>query len=304
MGEDNAGGGANLSLPRRWRRVCLAAGSVLAAGGLVFGGAMIAVVTRPSARHAPRAVIGWYAPSTVYPSTPTVILVPASPTPAAGPAMTTAQILAALRGMLPPASAMSYVEGISVGGETGVASQYNDGQGNVAFSIDIMPSYLGPPAFPMNCSNPFGNPSLANVPAPPGGVPPSCVMRNLPDGSTERDVVTPLPRARLAPTTTRSRCFGQTALRLSSLSVTKRPAAGYRRTRPGRARPASVPPTPPPCRGRRARWLSGRRWLRIPSGAFDRGHQDRRRLSRQKQSPARASARARKIAVSVHWNAQ
>jgi hypothetical protein len=107
--------------------------------------------------------------------------------------MTTAQILAALRGMLPPASAMSYVEGISVGGETGVASQYNDGQGNVAFSIDIMPSYLGPPAFPMNCSNPFGNPSLANVPAPPGGVPPSCVMRNLPDGSTERDVVTPAP---------------------------------------------------------------------------------------------------------------
>jgi hypothetical protein len=107
--------------------------------------------------------------------------------------MTTSQIVAALRTMLPSASTLSYIQGTSVGGVTDVASEYNDGQGNVAFSIDIMPSYLGPPAFPMNCSNPFGNPSLANVPAPPGGVPPSCVMRNLPDGSTERDVVTPAP---------------------------------------------------------------------------------------------------------------
>jgi hypothetical protein len=107
--------------------------------------------------------------------------------------MTTSQIVAALRAMLPSASTMSYIQGISVGGEVQVASEYNDGQGNVAFSIAIMPSYLSPPAFPMNCSNPFGSASLADVPAPPGGLPPSCVMRSLPGGITERDVVTPAP---------------------------------------------------------------------------------------------------------------
>lgn len=198
MSDDNAGGGAGSSWPPRWRKVGLAAGSVLAAGGLVFGGAMIAVLTHPPARHAPRAVIGWF--GTVSPVSPapsgttymwSVTTVP--PTTAAGPAMTTSQIIAALRTLLPSASTMSYIQGTSVGGVTDVASEYNDGQGNVAFSIAIMPSYLSPPAFPMNCSDPFGTGSQDNVPAPPGGLPPSCVIRNLMGGITERDVVTPVP---------------------------------------------------------------------------------------------------------------
>ncbi len=102
--------------------------------------------------------------------------------------MTTSQIIAALRPMLPPASTISYVHGSSSPEIEGVDADYNDGEGNVDFGLAIWPRALDA-LTPLNCSKPAGTGSQDNYPPPAGGLAPSCAERRLPAGGTEQDLV-------------------------------------------------------------------------------------------------------------------
>jgi hypothetical protein len=99
----------------------------------------------------------------------------------AGPGMTRHQMLGTLRRLLPAGSVLSHVVTDTTRGALEV--DYNDGQGAVDLMIDVSRTWTSPP---LNCPHPLWADEGTR---PAGALPISCVMRNLPDGSVERDAV-------------------------------------------------------------------------------------------------------------------
>ncbi len=96
--------------------------------------------------------------------------------------MPAAQMLRALRRLLPAGSTLGYVNPYAT--EPGsVEVDYNDGQGAVDFQIEVAPTAM---FSPLRCPTPLWQ---DEGPRPPGALPISCAMRTLPDGSIERDAV-------------------------------------------------------------------------------------------------------------------
>jgi hypothetical protein len=106
----------------------------------------------------------------------------ATPTIAPGHRMPVAQMLAALKHLLPAGSTLGYINPYST--EPGTLEvDYNDGHGAVDIQIEVAPTAL---FSPLSCPTPLWK---DEGPRPPGALPISCAMRTLPDGSIERDAV-------------------------------------------------------------------------------------------------------------------
>jgi hypothetical protein len=96
--------------------------------------------------------------------------------------MPVAQMLDALRRLLPADSTLGYVNPYSTQPGT-VEVDYNDGKGAVDFQIYVAPTAM---FSPLTCPTPLWQ---DEGPRPSGALPISCAMRTLPDGSVERDAV-------------------------------------------------------------------------------------------------------------------
>jgi hypothetical protein len=106
----------------------------------------------------------------------------AMPTLAKGYQMPVAEMIAALRHLLPAGSNLGYVNPYST--EPGTLEiDYNDGNGAADIQISIAPTAT---FAPLSCPTPLWK---DEGPRPPGALPISCAMRTLPDGSIERDAV-------------------------------------------------------------------------------------------------------------------
>jgi hypothetical protein len=106
----------------------------------------------------------------------------AMPTIAPRYEMPVAQMLAALKHLLPAGSTLGYINPYST--EPGTLEiDYNDGHGAADIQIFIAPTAM---FSPMSCPTPLWK---DEGPRPSGALPISCAMRTLPDGSIERDAV-------------------------------------------------------------------------------------------------------------------
>ena len=165
----------------------LTATAVLAGVSLAHptGGALVAAGPtnhHPSTRHAGTGHVS----ATPSPSSSRAV----TPTPGVGSSprlarryqMPVAQMLDALRSLLPAGSTLGYVNPYSTEPGT-VEVDYSDGQGAVDFQISLAPTAM---FSPLTCPTPLWQ---DEGPRPPGALPISCAMRTLPDGSTERDAV-------------------------------------------------------------------------------------------------------------------
>jgi hypothetical protein len=124
-------------------------------------------------------------PSAHPPSRPPTRSQPAGsyPTLAPGYSMTAGQMLDVLRRLLPAGSSLSNVNPYQAADGT-LEVDYNDGRGAVDLILDVSPTALY--TDPLNCPKPLWTDEGSR---PAGALPISCVMRTLPDGSTERDAV-------------------------------------------------------------------------------------------------------------------
>lgn len=96
--------------------------------------------------------------------------------------MPVAQMLAALKSLLPVGSTLGYVNPYYT--EPGALEvDYNDGNGAVDFMINVQPTSMFDP---LSCPTPLWP---DEGPRPVGALPISCALRTLPDGSLERDAV-------------------------------------------------------------------------------------------------------------------
>jgi hypothetical protein len=129
-------------------------------------------------------------PSSSASATPSLSSSPASSNPgngampivAPGYEMPVAQMLAALKHLLPAGSTLGYINPYST--EPGTLEvDYNDGHGAADIQIEVAPTAL---FSPLSCPTPLWK---DEGPRPPGALPISCAMRTLPDGSIERDAV-------------------------------------------------------------------------------------------------------------------
>ncbi len=195
---------------RRRRRIAAAAGSAFAiaavAGIGLAGGMHQAHPSRASvAAGGPAGAPGrpGHASPPVRPGLPRAT---ASPKMSTGPGMTRHQMLATLRRLLPAGSALSHVVTDTSRGALEV--DYNDGAGPVDLMIDVSRTWMtaqGATSWrasksgaspgsagrilrkvPLNCPDPLWTDEGTR---PAGALPISCVMRQLADGSVERDAV-------------------------------------------------------------------------------------------------------------------
>lgn len=148
------------------------------------GGALVAAGSRSHHRSTRQARTGQVS-ATPSPSSPAARWTPLGtilPTLAPRYEMPVAQMLGALRRLLPAGSTLGYVNPYSTEPGT-VEVDYNDGQGAVDFQIYVAPTAM---FYPLRCPTPLWQ---DKGPRPPGALPVSCAMRTLPDGSIERDAV-------------------------------------------------------------------------------------------------------------------
>jgi hypothetical protein len=96
--------------------------------------------------------------------------------------MPVAQMLAALKSLLPAGSTLGYVNPYSTK-PGNLEVDYNDGGGVVDFQLTVEPTTL---FSPLSCPTPLWQ---DEGPRPAGAPPISCALRTLPDGSLERDAV-------------------------------------------------------------------------------------------------------------------
>ncbi|HSR84784.1 MAG TPA: hypothetical protein VLM11_11460 [Streptosporangiaceae bacterium] len=104
------------------------------------------------------------------------------PTIASGYQMPVAQMLAALRHLLPAGSTLGYINPYAT--EPGsLEVDYIDGRGAADIQIMVAPTAM---FSPLSCPTPLWKDEGSR---PQGALPISCAMRTLPDGSLERDAV-------------------------------------------------------------------------------------------------------------------
>ena len=107
------------------------------------------------------------------------------PVLAPGYQMTAGQMRDVLRRLLPAGSTLSNVNPYSAA-DGSLEVDYNDGQGAVDLIMAVTPTATYPSDAPLDCPKPLWTDEGSR---PAGALPISCVMRTLPDGSTERDAV-------------------------------------------------------------------------------------------------------------------
>lgn len=153
--------------------------------GHAGGGALVAAGSRSHHPGTRQAGTGQASATPSPSSSPAVTPTPglaSLPMLAPGHEMPVAQMLGALRRLLPAGSTLGYVNPYSTEPGT-VEVDYNDGQGAVDFQIEVAPTAM---FSPLTCPTPLWP---DEGPRPPGALPISCAMRTLPDGSIERDAV-------------------------------------------------------------------------------------------------------------------